>query len=258
MQKTTGEIMGRLNIIRPKPFDLPEAIHPGAAIVLCLFYVLTPHDVIRAIVGACTGIYLWIGSSHRNILGLSVRINRSAKITVIIIVISMVILLPLSVAAMYGVDRAMRSLAAPGALPNQHIEMFELITAPGFPKDIHRALYEENLPAVLKGSIMPGITLVVITPVFESLLVFAILFPALWKKFGLTWAVYLIALLFMATHLYYYPDIILLIVIYAYGLIMAGLYACTHSLYPTILIHFWINLQALLLIIIFNWGLPPP
>lgn len=239
----------------------PRPINGYVAIFLCLAYFAMPFSTLRAILGFLSIVYIWIGNHSVQSMGFGFRLTRNAKIALIILSIAMIVILPITATGISIIENFSREEAAISdstQLRQEPIDELSKFYFFGFGENFHAALHEKDLSAALRNSIKPAFALLIIAPVLETALVFAILFPVFWKKLGFAWGMVAVGLFFSLAHVQYLPNLFVLLVIFIHGVVMAGLFAYTGSIYPSVLVHFWINLQAMITYFIFNWGLPPP
>ncbi len=93
-------------------------------------------------------------------------------------------------------------------------------------------------------------------PLLESLVLFTIVFPALWKRFGRRYAVWMTVLLFAAPHGQYLSNLWGFLVVSILGYIWCRVYIATKSFYHLYATHALWNAYMYVYIYVFMFGIP--
>jgi len=194
-------------------------------------------------------------------LGISLRLTLGAKKAVAAILVLAFLMTPLALIAMhYALESERAPVSHDGGIPPAEAQLsYAEMNMPDPyipPDDIYRALADKNLQKVLLWSWKSITGVILAIPTFETIFVFGLLLPALWKKYNCRRGIILVALIFCAMHLPAGPYQI--IKTFLAGLLMAFLYSRTKSLYPAILLHIWLNGVPYAYATVYNWGLPFP
>ncbi len=243
-------------------YNLPAKMSLKTAAWLCAIFLLIPGwpwFPLSEIFGIGIILYYIFRSEGENELGLSLNLS-SDSVLVIIVLISATVISLIGFGFMIDVFKAYAPFEPEldGVVTQLHCAgLTEGV-------DIDRLIYPmfafKRLLPVLYLSIKPLLTLVVFAPVFESIVIFAILFPVIFRKYGFWRAILITALVFAGIHHYVYIDIFAFGFIFTSAIGDALLYVETRSLYPTIVFHACWNFILYIVSAMINWGMltPPP
>jgi len=182
-------------------------------------------------------------------LGLGRPLPTGAKKAIIIItIVTSALLAGLIVLGM--VDRS--HAGADQMLIRHQVKYPYTIWAPD--NNITDAFAQRDLVGALLYSIKPFILLAILAPIFETIFVFGITFPALFKRFGYRKALWWLTILFTLGHLANATNVIAILIIFISAIAMCILYTETRSLYPSIILHICHNTLIYALYLVVNWG----
>ena len=243
-----------------RDYDLPATVSLKWAVVLAVFSGLSPSwpsAPIIQILGLCIILFFAIHPGYKNELGLSWRVSKDA-------IIVMAAIVSITIIGLIGLGMIVDTIKI--IIPYdfdmygdiRQVSYFRTDYFVEFKTHVHLMLAERQLLPVLALSIQPLLLTVVFAPLFESVFMFGILFPVLYREFGYKRAVIASAIAFTLFHPPIYSSLFALIAILFSAFINAVLYAETKSLYPTIVFHACWNFSIHVFITIANWGLPPP
>jgi len=237
-------------------YDLPADFSLYMAVVVLLVFVFTPASPslpISQIIALGFVIYFSAFVPGPNKLELSLSINSKAWRAILVIIALTLIILLLTMILM-----TIAKSDYSEALKNEEIwqqESFEFIGSWAPDKSIHESLYQKNLTSVIKYAVKPFLGLVIFASVFETIIIFGVLFPVIWRRNGYYQALFGVPFVFALLHILQTSPLGF-VIIYISGLVQALLYAKTKSLYPAIILHICWNLNILLFLCFLNWGLP--
>ena len=238
-------------------YDLPADFSLYMAAVIVVVFVFTPTSPsfpLSQIVAVGVIVYFsWLTPGPIK-LGLSFNISRQGWRAIILIsaVTLLVLLLTLLLMSMA------KGEYYEGATQNEDIwrqETFEFIGSWAPDTLIHKSLYEKDLGSVIRYTAKPFLGMVIMASTFETIIIFGILFPTIWRRNGYRKALLAVPLVFALLHIFR-TSIPGFVIIYLNGVVQALLYAKTKSLYPAITLHVCWNLNILLFFCFMNWGLP--
>jgi len=240
-----------------KPYNLFWNKSPKTALWISIAFFCLPDFCqfpIGSIYGAGVLLYFAFYVKGPNQLGLSLKIPRKAVWAMIIIV---AVTIALNVTQIYLFEAAKEYYAQH---PEEGPFLEKIIEYKwGFywkpDSTIYQALSEKDLNGTLLAMRNPFIQAEILAPVFETIITFAIFFPALWRKLGYGAAFWIASSVFALLH---FPkwSVLWVIVLYLVSYIMAFLYRKTGSIYPSIIFHACVNLTLDVMYLAIDWGLP--
>jgi len=238
-------------------YDLPADYSLYMAAVVTVVFLFTPGSPslpVSQIIAVGVIVYFSCLTPGQNKLGLSFNISRQGCRAIILISAVTILVLSLS---LFLISIA-KSEYKGGVTQDEDIwrqETFEFIGSWAPDTSIHKSLYEKDLGSVIRYAGKPFIGLVIFASTFETIIIFGILFPAIWRRNGYWRALLGVPLVFALLHILH-TSVVGFVIIYLNGLVQAVLYAKTKSLYPAITLHVCWNLNILLFFCFMNWGLP--
>jgi membrane protease YdiL (CAAX protease family) len=116
------------------------------------------------------------------------------------------------------------------------------------------AFSHRDLKRAILYSIKPFILLGLLAPIFETIFVFGMTFPALFKRFGYSKAFWWLTIIFVLSHLTNAANVVSLSLVFISSAAMSILYAETRSLFPSIALHICYNSLIYSLYFVINWG----
>jgi membrane protease YdiL (CAAX protease family) len=240
-----------------KTYNLPWASSLKVAIWITIIFSFLPDFPkfpIGSIFGAGVILYFAIFIKGPNQLGMSLKLPRKALRAIMIL---LVIFVAINIAIMMSIN-AVKDYAVehPEEAPFLE-EMIEYDYGYYWKPDstLYYSLSQKNLKGTIFALRVPLLQQAILGPVFETIIFFAVLFPAIWKKLSYIAALWISMGVFVLGH---FPawTIEWVICLFVFAYIMAKLYAKTGSIYPSILFHSCINLTMDILYFSLNWGLP--
>ncbi len=239
------------------PYNLPLRVPMRTAAVLTVAVVLAPTNPGMPIAQiVCAGIiaFFWIESPRQNQLGMSLPISKRSKRVLIIVVAGMIAFLLLSILTAGStredmIEHPFGNLPTPKQLPYDFLGEWAPDPA------IHQGLTQKDSAEVLKFLVKPIIGTIVLAPINETIIMFGLLFPAVWRQYGYFRGLLGVPFIFALVHVFQTGPFAF-ILIFISGFLQAYLYARTKSIYPSIVLHACWNLFILASVTIINWGFP--
>jgi hypothetical protein len=253
------KIVKNLFCIKNREYNLPAKFQYRTAIIITIIFSILPDFPklpLGQIFAAGVIVYFLFRSNGENELGLSVKISRGAKkASAIIIAITIV----LNVVILIGAEYEKPDYTTIPEIGPHQFEQSPYADSHGWGPDerIYQALTDKDMMLVLRYLVKRLLISVVMAPISESAIYFAMLFPVIWRRYSYRRALWVVPLIFMLMHFrpfnafYYFLNFVTAIP-------FAWLYAKTRSSYPSIILHVCWNLSIYVTQTIFNWGLPPP
>ncbi len=249
--------MALSSIIKDKPYNLPWVKDHIDAIFITFFFVIPPNPIqfpIGYIYGTCVLVYFVFFVKGPNQLGLSLKLSRKAIKWLLGIVL---VFLTINMGMIFLID-ATKNYAAEHPEEGPFLE--EMIEYDwGYywkpAESLYQSLSDKNIGMTTIAFLKPSTHLIILAPLFETVIIFAILLPGLWKRFGYLKAVLVVSLVFILLH---FPNIpfIWAFSLFAFSLLLIWFYNKTNSIYPSIVFHACFNLTMLIFRLALNWGLP--
>jgi len=257
--------------LKGRECDLPGRLSFRPSGFLVFIYILPPYFIgdtpVKAIIGFAIVLSFIVRAAFcrsENELGLSLRLNRSAKRALLVVLILTLFIAPLALTGLYCLGEVAKPLIIFDLESDSEFSeqiSYDLLTPSGSCKpdeSIYEALANRDLKGVFSASVKPILGIMVFVPIFETIILFGFIVPIVWKKRSAGKTLWIVPLIFSILH----PDAFLrpfaLIGVFTSGYVMTYLYMRTRSMYPSIIFHFHNNAFAFLWITILNWGLPPP
>lgn len=237
----------------PADFSLYMAL---AVVTVFLFTPSRPSFPVSHILAAGFIIYFSFLIPGPNKLGLGFSLSRKAKHAIIIILALTFLIILLSL-VLVDIGKSEYNAEAIEDKDIRRQESFEFTGSWAPDTLIHKSLYEMDLGSVVRYAVKPFLGTVVFAAVFETIIIFGILFPTMWRRHGYWKALLGVPLAFALLHIFQ-TSIPGFVIIYLNGLAQALLYAKTKSLYPSIMLHVCWNFNILLFCCFMNWGIPIP
>jgi hypothetical protein len=255
------KIVKNLFCIKNREYNLPAKFQYRTAIIITIIFSILPDFPklpLGQIFAAGVIVYFLFRSNGENELGLSVKISRGAKkASAIIIAITIV----LNVVILIGAEYEKPDYTTIPEIGPHQFEQSPYADSHGWGPDerIYQALTDKDMMLVLRYLVKRLLISVVMAPISESAIYFAMLFPVIWRRYSYRRALWVVPLIFMLMH--FRPsdfDVIDYPSSFISGVLFALPYAKTRSLYPSIILHVCWNTSCYAMLTIFNWGLPPP
>jgi membrane protease YdiL (CAAX protease family) len=256
--------------LKGREYDLPARLSFRPSGFLVFIYLLPPYFIgdtpIKAIIGMSVVLFFIARAvfyRSENELGLSLRLNRSAKRTLLVVLILTLIIAPLALTGLYCLVEVVKAVYL--FYPESYSEVEQLsydflgLTGSFSPDEsIYEALAARDLKGVFYASVKTILGIMVFVPIFETIILFGFIVPIVWKNRSAGKTLWIVPLIFSILHPHAFLRPVALMNVFISGYIMTYLYMRTRSMYPSIILHFCNNTFTYLWITILNWGLPPP
>lgn len=261
MENSTHIKLKDILLFRKIPYNLPAKFPVKTGLILGLIMLAAddyPGLPLGSIVGIIVIIHFFHFSRGENELGLRWRLTTRTRWTIVVIVSFVLCTFIFFAAAMdyYKTFIDLEPDAAEFFAEQQKISLIAEEWNP--PPALYSALENKDIGATIDHLTGTFFVALISAPIWESVSVFGLIFPVLYRRFGYRKSILAAALIFVLMHSHYFgaPDTVILL--YISALIDGALYVYTRSLYPAIIAHAGHNFLSVAIQAAFNWGLPPP
>lgn len=244
-------------LFKNKSYELSWSSSLKVAIGVTAIFIFLPdyrQFPIGSIFGAGIVLYFAVFAKDPSQLGMSLQMPRKAIKAMILLPLIFIVLNIAIILSINGAKNYYAEHPEEGPFIDEMI-VYDYGNYWRPDSTLYYSLSKKDLKGTIFALRIPLLQHAILAPLFETVIFFAIFFPALWRRLGYFAALWISMSVFVLAH---YPSwtVEWVISLFVFAYIMAKLYAKTGSIYPSILFHSCINLTMDTLYFSLNWGLP--